>query len=143
MDSRLHRWVLAVFALHLTFCTARLFYASYGHRATEIMEWHEKGELGYQFRYSDDASVKIATWLCEKVPLDQVVLYTGEARDRIQILAPLLSPRLLVRAKDVPPDATMAAGKTIFRGQPPWPIDGNGDTPVVEGQVRSLGLRLR
>ena len=137
------RVVVLAFAAHVVFCGVRLFYAAYAKRYREVAEWHQRGELGYQFRFASAESTRLAQWLCDTVPPDHAVLYAGEVRGRIQILAALLAPRLLVHADTVPEPATSAAGRPLFRGSPPWIEPPQRGVPVVIGEVEELGLEFR
>lgn len=137
------RALVLVFAAHLVFGGVRLFYSAYAKRYREVAEWYDRGELGYQFRFASAESTRLAQWLCDTVPADHAVLYAGEVRGRIQILAALLAPRVLVHADAVPSAATSAAGRPLFREHPPWMNPPTGSLPVVIGEVEELGLQFR
>jgi hypothetical protein len=135
--------ILGMFLAHLVFGSIRLVRGAYAKRWHEVAEWQARGEIGYQFRHSDDETIRLVTWLCDSVPMDEVVLYSGEERGSIQLLAALLAPRVLVRADAVPADAERAAGGRIFRGRPPWrSVAGKGVTIVV-GEIYSCRLTYR
>ena len=129
--------LLAVLAgTHLAIGALRLVRGSVLKRARVVAEYQEAGPA-WHFRMADEETQRIASWLLATVPEDHALLFDGDGPGCLQLLAPLLFPRLLVHANALRSDGT-AAGRPVFRGQPPWLEDAPADVPVVVGHGTSL-----
>jgi hypothetical protein len=128
--------VVLLLALHVVFALVRWPVGAVGKRASAIAEYEERGAVAWLLRHFDDETRAIATWLGAEVPLDGCVLVRGFRQGAMQLLAPLLYPRLLV-------DVDLLAGRT-----PPAPVFTGGSrgaqgTPVVVGDGAGLRLEWR
>ena len=136
------RVVLLLLVAHLAFGGIRVFHAAYAKRYRTVQKWRSQGEVAYHFGDKQEKARRVTEWLLAEMPEDQVVLYSGEGRGSMQILAALIAPRLLVHARSVPAGAERAAGRTIFTGRPSWLRQG-GNTPVVVGDLWNLSVVMR
>lgn len=122
---------LFAFGLHLVFGAVRWPVGAIGKRASSIASYHHDGPAAWHLRHYDDETRRIAAWLVAEVPNDRCVLVRGFRPGALQLLAPLLHPRLLV-------DVDLLAART-----PPVPpfTAADGSVPIVVGS-QADGLRL-
>lgn len=137
--ERTVRWswlaVAALFllGLHLVFAAIRWPVGAIGKRQGSIAAYRNDGAVAWHLRHYDDETRRIAAWLVAEVPDDRCVLVRGFRPGALQLLAPLLHPRLLV-------DAELLAART-----PPVPPFAalDGAVPVVVGSGDGLRLEWR
>lgn len=130
--------VLAVLVtVHVAFGVVRLVSGGIVKRVRAVAEYEEAGPI-WHFRHSEPDAQRLAAWLLDEMPRDHALLYEGVMQGNLQLLAPLLFPAILVRSSAVAPDGT-AAGRPVFRGQPPWLDQGTAGIPVIVGGISSLG----
>ena len=132
--------ILTLLVAHFGFCIARWPAGTIAKRAASIAEHEQLGASNWHYRHNDEETRRIATWLDETVPEGHVVLFDGERQGALQLLAPLLFPRLLVEANARRGDLD-EAGRPVFQGRPPWTATTTDRVPVVVGK-RAEGLRL-
>lgn len=122
-------------ALHVLFGAARWPFGAVAKRAASIAEYEAMGPAGWYLRHYDDETRRIAAWLVREVPANECVLVRGWRQGAMQLLAPLLHPRLLV-------DVEQLAART-----PPAPVFAGGaganGVPVVAGDGQGLRLEWR
>ena len=135
------RSILLVLVLaHIGFCVARWPAGTIAKRAKSIHHHEQLGAAGWHYRHFDEETRRIANWLDASVPPDHVVLFDGERQGALQLLAPLLYPRLLVESRARRGDRD-SAGRAVFQSRPPWMPSTPEGTLVVSGR-RGAGLRL-
>ena len=134
--------ILALLVLHFGFCIARWPAGSIVKRATSISEHEQLGASSWHYRHYDEETRSIATWLAAHVPEDEAVLFAGRRKGAMQLLAPLLFPRLLVEASARRGDRD-SSGRTLFTGHPPWTSTTPASVPVVVGKKEGLRLEFR
>lgn len=130
-------WLAILVAAHVAFGTVRLFSGALAKRVRAVAEYQEAGPT-WHFRHSSPDAQRLAAWLLQEMPRDHALLYEGVMQGNLQLLAPLLFPAILVRASALGEDGT-AAGRPVFRGQPPWLSADAAGTPVVVGGLTDLG----
>lgn len=122
---------------HIAFGVVRLVSGGIAKRVRAVAEYEEAGPI-WHFRHSEPDAQRLAAWLLEEMPRDHALLYEGVMQGNLQLLAPLLFPAILVRSSALGEDGT-AAGRPVFRGQPPWLDPESSGTPVIVGGISSLG----
>ena len=138
--QRLPAWLLGAGIL---FAVARVPHAVWSKRRDEIDLYQRLGAAGYHLRLIDRSgrSARDLQWLREHTPEDCALVYAGEERGAFEFAAPLLFPRLLVRATAVAPDATHYAGRPLARATLP---DGGGTgVLLLTGAVDHLTVGVR
>lgn len=122
---------------HVAFGVVRLASGGIAKRARAVAEYEEAGPI-WHFRHSEPDAQRLAAWLLDEMPRDHALLYDGVMQGNLQLLAPLLFPAILVKSSALAEDGT-AAGRPVFRGQPPWLDEARAGTPVIVGGISSLG----
>ena len=123
----------ALLLLHFVFTAVRWPVGVIGKRASSIASYRQDGRTAWPLRHYDDETRRIAAWLAASVPAGRSVLVRGHWPGALQLLAPMLYPRLLV-------DVDLLGAR-----QPPHPpfTDRNGAVLVVVGSVDGLRLEWR
>lgn len=136
--------ILTLLVVHFGFCIARWPAGSIAKRAASISHHEQLGASNWYYRHYDEETRDIATWLAVTVPEDEVVLFGGKRQGALQLLAPLLFPRLLVEARARRDDQD-SSGRTLFTGHPPWISAPRtlARVPVVVGTEEGLRLEFR
>jgi hypothetical protein len=114
-------WLAVLITAHVAFGAVRLVSGGIAKRVQAVAE-----------------AQRLAAWLLDEMPRDQALLFEGPKPGNLQLLAPLLFPAILVHASALAPDGT-AAGRPVFRGQPPWLDAANAGTPIIVGGLSDLG----
>lgn len=130
-------WLAVLITAHVAFGTVRLVSGGIAKRVRAVAEYEEAGPV-WHFRHSTPEAQRLAAWLLDEMPRDHALLYEGPMPGNLQLLAPLLFPAILVRASALAEDGT-AAGRPVFRGQPPWLDAAAAGTPVIVGGLSDLG----
>ncbi|MCA8974794.1 MAG: hypothetical protein KDC98_08730 [Planctomycetes bacterium] len=138
MGSRLLGLLIAG---HVSFGLLRLPAGSIWKRVDAIDEYERQGPV-WHFRLSDDETRRLAGWILETLPADEVLLFDGGVAGQLQLLGPLAFPRLLVHVSALRPDGT-ALGRKVFAGQPPWLEPDVSGYPVVVGTRQTLRWERR
>jgi len=128
-------------AAHLIFGLARIPTGAIWKRWRSIEEYERLGP-SWHFRLADEQTRRIARWVLEAVPREQVLLFDGSVPGQLQLLGPLRFPGLMVHVSALRPDGT-AAGRPVFRGQPPWLEPSDAGLPVVVGTTETLRWERR
>lgn len=123
---------LFLFGVHLVFGAIRWPVGAVGKRASSIAAHRQEGAVAWHLRHYDDETRRIAAWLAAEVPPHCCVLVRGFRPGALQLLAPLLFPRLLV-------DADLLATRT----PPAPPFTALDWVPVVVGSADGLRLEWR
>lgn len=122
--------------VHLTIAGIRLVRGSVLKRARVVAEYREAGPI-WHFRKTGEETQRLAAWLIENVPEDHALLFDGEKAGCLQLLAPLMFPRILVHARALAPGGS-ASGQPVFKGQPPWLEQQGHGIPVIVGSRSAL-----
>jgi hypothetical protein len=130
-------WLAVLITAHVAFGAVRLVSGGIAKRVQAVAEFEEAGPI-WHFRHSTPEAQRLAAWLLDEMPRDQALLFEGPKPGNLQLLAPLLFPAILVHASALAPDGT-AAGRPVFRGQPPWLDAANAGTPIIVGGLSDLG----
>ena len=133
--------VVALLVAHLGYGAARLVQSGYIERAREVVAWRSQDPVDWHFRKADPETQRIARWIVEALPDGHGLLYEGEVRGSLQLIAGLISPRVLLRAEVVAKrsrneksgrsrSGSQAKGRTT---QPELGSHGQGQAQVYEG----------
>ena len=133
----------ALLLLHLGFGLVRLPVGAVWKRAQSIAEYRELGPDGWHFRLADEETRRIARWLCTSVGADELVLVDGERNGPLQLLAPLLFPRLMENAAVWQGNGLHSSTRRVFLGRPPWLENEPVGVPVVCCAAGKLRVEYR
>jgi glycosyltransferase involved in cell wall biosynthesis len=131
--------LLLLLGLHFAFCAVRWPVGAVGKRAGSIAEFEQLGAVDWHLRHSDEETRRIAGWLVASVAADERVLCRGSAQGALQLLAPLLHPRLLTDAERFAANGPGSASWRPFAGA----ASAARGMPVVVGDLQRLRLEWR
>ena len=134
------RVVIVLLVAHLAYGVARLVQSGYVERVREVGEWRDTDPVGWHFRNAEPETQRIARWVVDNLPADQALLYEGEVRGGLQLLAGLIAPRVLLRADLI--EARAESTTAIFDSAPLWFAPAPRGVVIV-GEVERLRLRPR
>lgn len=134
--SKIPVLLVALIALHATYLLTRFPRGSLSKRADDIKNEASIAPL-WHFRHADEPTQRLVKWLLENVPADAAVLLQGDQPGPTEALSAALFPALLVDVNSLQRDGT-AAGRKVFRGQPPWLATAPGEFGVVVAQPGKL-----
>lgn len=132
-------WIGATLAIHLAFVVAR-FPGGAAHKRLRTVAEHEAQGRMWHFRHQDEETRRLVAWLLASAPADSAIVVDGGRRGPVEALAAAVFPTILVRPSALRADGT-AAGRPVFRGQPPWLPAAPANAPP--GVVRCLPDALR